>query len=229
VNADTATVILTAITALAVIVWLTGLKFLVSSARKGQRGQAVEPAGSEDAGLSEGRFLTGAAELEGQAALLASKAASLLARGTLFPDVPVKIVEKSDSLVRFERLDPGIPGQSAGRWFRRGQLSFSSLGGGRSRVEWAVELADTRWLLKAGFIFQIAGLLAIVAGCWAILTFVVASPNPAIRWQVVQMVQVVHLLWPPFLFGGLYRRAWRGVASRMEALAHNLPFLGENS
>src|SRR5205085_205644 len=141
-------------------------QFLRLSARTKQRGEPLDSAGFEGGGPSEGRFLTGAAEIEGQPATLANRAASLLARGTLFPDVALKIVEKTDNLVRFERVDPTVQGQAVGRWFRRGQLSFSSLGGSRSRVEWAIELADTQWLLKAGFIFQIAGLLAIVAGCW---------------------------------------------------------------
>jgi hypothetical protein len=229
VNTETATAILVALTGVAVMVWLTGLQFLRLSARKQQRGESVDGVGLEDAGLSEGRFFTGGTEIDGPPAALASKAASLLARGALFSDVPVKIVEKSDSLVRFERVDPGGQVQSAGRWFRRGQLSFSALGGNRSRVEWAIELTDTRWLLKAGYIFQIAGLIAIVAGCWLLYTFVVPAREPGLQWQVVQMVQTVHFLWPPFLFGTLYRRAWHGTASRLEALAHNLPFLKEDA
>jgi len=227
VNSEAATVVLAGITAVAAIVWLAGLQFLTSSARKQQRGEGLDPAGFEDAGLSEGRFLTGAAEVDGQAAPLASKAASLLARGALFPDTPVKVVEKSDDRVRFERVEPEVWPSTSGRWLRRGQFSFSPLGGSRCRVEWAVELEDPRGLLRAGAAFQIAGLIAIIAGCWTILTFVVPSPDPALRWQVVQMVQVVHLLWPPFLFGALYRRAWRGVAARLDALAHNLPYLDD--
>ena len=28
----------------------------------------------------------------------------------------------------------------------------------------------------------------------------------AIRWQSIQILHVIHFLWPPFLFAGLYRR-----------------------
>jgi hypothetical protein len=226
-NVETAQMVLVAITALAALVWLTGLQFLISSARKEQRREPLDSTGSEAVGPSEGSLLTGAVEIDGQPALLASKAASLLARSGLFPGVPVKILEKSDGHVRFEQVDPYAHGQAAGRGLRGGQFSFLPLGGGRTRVEWVVELAAMRWLLRLGAVFQVAGLLAIIAGCWAILTFIVPSPNPAIRWQVVQMVQVVHLLWPPFLFGALYRRTRRLVAARLDALAHNLPFLGD--
>ena len=50
-------------------------------------------------------------------------------------------------------------------------------------------------------------LVAFVVGFWAIHTYVV--PNPQIRGQTIQIVQLVHFLWPPFLFFGLRRRMAR--------------------
>ncbi len=41
------------------------------------------------------------------------------------------------------------------------------------------------------------------------------------------LLQVSHFLWPPFLFGALYRRGIRGVAVQFEALVTNLPFCKE--
>jgi hypothetical protein len=38
------------------------------------------------------------------------------------------------------------------------------------------------------------------------------------------MVQAVHFLWPPFLFGALTRRARRAVATQFEALVNKLPY-----
>lgn len=60
-----------------------------------------------------------------------------------------------------------------------------------------------------------------------IYTYVASSPNPATRWQTLQMLQAVHFLWPPFLFGALYRRGVKEVVAQLEALVHNLPFYGE--
>jgi hypothetical protein len=229
VDSETAKLILAGITALAVVVWLTGFQFLVSSARKGQPETSIGDEGFEDSGSSKRNLVAGAAEVEGQADVLAARAASLLARGGLFPLVPLKIVEKSENHVRFERVEPGGEVRSGGGWLRQGQLSFVSLGGGRSRVEWAVELANMQWLLRLGALFQVAGLIAIIAGFWAILSYVVPSPDPSIRWQTVQMLQVSHLIWPPFLFGALYRRGRRDMAARLQALAHNLPYLGDET
>jgi hypothetical protein len=229
VDTETARVVLTGITGLAVIVWLLSFRFLVSSARKGQPVQSGESVDSENAGSSEETLLTGATEVEGEPSALVARAASLLARGSLLPQVPIKIVEKSASHVRFERVEAGNEVQSAGRWLRQGQFTFVSLGGGRSRVEWVVELINMRWLLRLGALFQVAGLIAIAVGFWAIFTYVISSPDPAIRWQTVQMVQVVHFLWPPFLFAALYRRGKRTLSAQLHAWTNNLPYLGEKA
>jgi hypothetical protein len=65
-------------------------------------------------------------------------------------------------------------------------------------------------------------------GCsWAVFTYLVSAPEPAVRWQTLQMLQVVHFLWPPFLFGALYRRGMKEVTAQFEAVAYNLPYYGD--
>jgi hypothetical protein len=71
----------------------------------------------------------------------------------------------------------------------------------------------------------VAGLVALVGGGWAAYTFLASSPNPAARGQTLQMLQAVHFLWPPFLFGALYRWGNSAVAGQFDAFAHNLPYL----
>ena len=46
--------------------------------------------------------------------------------------------------------------------------------------------------------------IAIVAGI--LWKYVAASPNKAVRWQVFQIVQLLHILWPPFLVTTLFRK-----------------------
>jgi hypothetical protein len=49
---------------------------------------------------------------------------------------------------------------------------------------------------------------AVVGGVpWALWNFVASSDSPSVRTQAVQVVQIVHVLWPPFLIYGL----WRGI------------------
>jgi len=215
------------ITALAAATWLIGLQFLWSSAKKGQPSEGTPHGRSEDSEASASRRLVGSAEVDGEASSLAAKAASLLAKGTVFPFFPVKIMEKSEDHIRFEPVGPGGGGQSPLGWFRQGLLWFTPLGQGRTRADWAAELTDTGRQLWLGGLFQVLGLIALVVGFWAIHTYVVSSPDPAERWQTVQMLQVSHFLWPPFLFGALYRRGRQEVAARFEALVHNLPYFGD--
>jgi len=169
--------------------------------------------------------LIGGTEVDGQPRQLAVRAATVLAQGSQSSFGSVKIVEKTDDRIVFERAETGIGRQSAGRWFRRAELRFTAVSPARTRVEWLVEPANLRWLLQLGIFFQIAGLLALVFGCAFIHTYVASSPDPAVRWQTLQMLQAVHFLWPPFLFGGLYRKGLRAAPDQLGALANNLPYL----
>ena len=206
------------IAAVAAVVWLIALRFLLASSRRGRPGQ---PQDNEEGGDG---WLSGSAEVEGEAATLATRAATILAKGNQFAFGPVKILEKDDTHLRFERVGPSGGNQQPGQWFRRGELRFTPLRSDRTRVEWAFEPADKSWLLWFGGAFLGVALVVLVAGGWAIHTYIALSPDPVVRWQTVQMVQVVHFLWPPFLFGALYRRGARAVAAQFEALAHNLPY-----
>ncbi len=221
-----AVIVLAGITAIGAIVWLVAARFLMMSARTRHTGQ--QPVGDEidPSAATPAGWVTGSAEVEGDPSSLSDRAAASLARGNLGTQVSVKIVEKGDNHLRFERLDASAANQPVGQWFKRGEVRFTPLRAGRTRVEWCVEPLDMRWLLTLGAAFQVLGLLALVGGCALIYTLVATSPNPAVRWQTFQMVQAVHFLWPPFLFAALYRRGKRAVASQFEALASNLPYYG---
>ena len=226
-DTEIAQVVLGVITGIAAATWLIGLRFLLSSARKGASSEDTSHGLLDEGKSSPTRRLAGGAEIEGEAGSLSARAALLLANGTVIPYVPVKIVEKTENHIRFEAIGPVGNNPSVVGWFREGLLWFTPLGQKRTRVEWVVELADRDWLLWLGGLFQAVGLIALVAGCWATYTFVVRSPDPSLRWQTFQMLQVSHFLWPPFLFGGLYRQGRKVIAARFEAFAHNLPYFGD--
>jgi hypothetical protein len=220
-SAELAQQVVIGVTVVGAIVWLWSLTFLMQSAR------SVKPVlEAEDNRSTPENSLSGVAEVDGDPKTLVARAASLLAKGQLGS---LKIVEKTDDRLVFERTDPGISRQPAGRWFRRGEFHFTSLRQNRTQVSWNVEAANLRWLLWVGGIIQIVSLIALIVGCWAMMTFVATSPEPAKRWQSLQMLQVIHLLWPLFLFGGLYRKGSRGIAAEFESFANNLPFLGDQA
>jgi hypothetical protein len=207
---ETAQTVLTVITAVGFVVWLAGLAFLLTSARVGR------PATTDDLGEAWPQgWLTGWAEVSGRPEDLVQRATSLLVK-----EGSVKILERTDDRVAFERVGQ-VP---AGGWGGRGELRFMPLGRDRTRVEYGVEREGPRLLLRLAGVFQALGLVALLVGPWLVYTMLVSSPNPAVRGQALQMAQVVHLLWPPFLFAGLYRRGVHNTRAAFDTLTHNLPY-----
>lgn len=215
-DAQTAHLILYLITAIALVTWAAGLRFLIASARQppiAETFAAAEPSGA----LS----IQGTAEVEGRAEDLASRAASILAKGIAGQLGPVRIVDRTAIRVVFEgeRMSTGLS-----RFVRQGAIHFSDAGGNRTRVEYALDVSQGKALLWAGAIFQLLGLLAIAIGFCLVNAYAVDNANPGFRAQTVQMVQVCHFLWPPFLFGALYRRGPGALRGAMDTFVRNLPF-----
>jgi hypothetical protein len=47
-----------------------------------------------------------------------------------------------------------------------------------------------------------------------------------VRVQAIQTLQMVHFLWPPFLFAYLARQPARVLRGQLDALVNNLPYGG---
>jgi hypothetical protein len=216
------------ITTVGALVWVTALLFLIHSVPKRPGGTGVSPVplGSTEVGrlekspdaVPEG-LIASHAEIPGTPADLSAKAAAVLAKEQL------KIVQRTDERVVFEGAGP-VLASAVGQFVRRGELRFSPTGSDRTAVDYAIAVPEARWLLTLGGVFQALGLVTLVALFFVITTWVIPSPNPAIRIQSFQMLQAIHFLWPPFLFGGVYRVRRRAVQARFEVLVHNLPYFG---
>src|SRR5262249_32454668 len=134
-DTEVAQIVLAVITAVGTIVWLISLQFLIASARGRRSGEPLAPGEADHAGEGREGGLCCSAEVEAEASTLASRAAAILAKGDPFTFGPVKILEKTDDNVRFERADVGLANQPAG-WFRRGELRFAPQRSGRTSVQW---------------------------------------------------------------------------------------------
>jgi hypothetical protein len=221
-DTDTARIVAGSITAVGAVVWLAGLWFLLAPSC---RRNVSPPQDIIEGTLLEGKldgWLSGSDEVEGDPGKLASRAALVLATGHSNGAGQVQILEKDDHHLRFEWMRCGRNQMHAGH----GELRFTRLTPGRTLVDWAVQPSSGSGLLWAGGVFLVVGLFALVGGCWAVTTFFALSSEAAVRGQTLQMLQVSHFLWPPFLFGALYRARGRGMAAQLESLIHNLPFLG---
>jgi hypothetical protein len=208
------------ITALGAVAWLAGLAFTVRIHRE-RHARAQEAADRfEVEPKAAAQITSGEAELEGRPDALAAKLTERLARDGLGPLGQVKIVSSNQNEVVFETA--GSIGQGPAG-FRRGWARFAG-SGSKTRVEYAIETKSGRVLLALALVMLGLGFVALAAGAAFVFAHVVPSPDPSVRIQSVQMVQVVHFLWPPFLFAQLARQPGRMVFKQIEALVHNLPY-----
>lgn len=92
----------------------------------------------------------------------------------------------------------------------------------RTRVRWQAETG--RGLLRAAGLVVVFGALVTLGLYLLLREFALPNENPGIRWQVAQMAQAVHLLWPPFLLAGIARRARRGIGNELRRIVQNAPF-----
>jgi hypothetical protein len=195
--------------------WLAGLAVVLRATRERRESarQAAERFDIEEEAAPG--TIVGEVEVEGQPEELSSKLAGQLARDGMGPFGPVKIVARDRHEVAFE------PAGHPMSHFRGGRIRLTPEGQ-RTRVEYAIEVSR-RGMLVGAWVALGLGLVAIIAAP-SVAFACLHSPNPNIRGQAFQMVQMVHFLWPPFLFASLARQPGRMFRARMESLVHNLPY-----
>ena len=220
-DAQSAELLLYAITAIGASVWLVALQFLIRSFPSVAARAADQPLNVEE--RPPANWICGGAEVEGQPAQLIDKAIVALLTEKPFGGVgPVKILERSDNRIVFEGVSDSSRNHPAR--IRHAEIRFTPTHQDRTRIAYAAQLSDAPWLLWLGLAFQGLSLVALVAGFGLIRILVIPDPDPAVRWQTVQMLQVANVLWPTFLFAGLYRRGRRVVRDGLDLMVYNLPY-----
>jgi hypothetical protein len=164
--------------------------------------------------LLESTPIESAIEVDGEPAELRRRAAATFARGEQRSTLQrLRVDAVDDESVQWTSALPVV------RY--RGAMTFARAGPGRTRIAWraAAEppvLRFARWFTLAGAV--------VVLGLFLLLSeLALPDPNPAIRGQVFQMVQAIHVLWPPFVFVGLARMLRRQFGADLDRVAHNLP------
>ena len=213
-----APLILALIAAVAATVWLIAAYFLANSQAIAAKRDRSEP-GKVDAGgeiaMAGATTIIGGAVIEGQPDPLSTRLAAALARNGLWPGAPLEITDRTPSIVSF--VSPGEPNKP------RGEIQLASSGLDRTRIDYRVEFEALGRFLQWAWIIQAAGLILLAVAYWALRTYVATSTNLAVRWQSVQMIQIIHILWPPFLLGTLYRKQYQLVRRQLETIIKNLP------
>jgi hypothetical protein len=217
-DGQTAQTIVIGMTCIGAFTWLAGLAAMLRSSRE-QSVRAEEASEFFDVeGVHSANTIAGSAEVDGQPEVLAAKLAERLAHNGLGP-FPVIILSSNRSEIAFAAAGTNLDGSVV----RSGRFRFAGLGN-QTRVDYVVETSSRgRILLAVGWVSLLLGLVALVATPW--LEFLYVLPNANLRAQAVQTVQMVHFLWPPFLFAFLSRQPHRMLRAQTDALVHNLPYL----
>ncbi|MBN1332860.1 MAG: hypothetical protein JW971_03765 [Synergistales bacterium] len=92
-------------------------------------------------------------------------------------------------------------------------------GTGLRTVAYMMVLAGLMRKIMGFFIFFFEPLMVIGLPL-TLWIFVVEDPRTCIRWQSIQVLQVIHVLWPPFLICFLNSRLRRNVLEIVDSLHH---------
>lgn len=219
---QTAEIVLYSIAAVELVVWVAAFEFLrhTTLSRRRRAVEMMDRFEVED--RPGGDLFGGEIEVKGEPAQLASKFASTIAKEGIGLFGPAKVLEVEDRRVAFESLGP--LGNGAGAGAMRGEVAFRPGKSGLSEAAYVVRVPSSGGLLAAAWTVQTIGLIVFVSAVVLLRIFLVDHPNPGVRAQVFQMIQMVHLLWPPFLLAGLARTRTKAAVARVDAMINNLPY-----
>lgn len=117
-----------------------------------------------------------------------------------------EITERTSNRIALKKTGPLMCNQPAGLYFSEAEIRLEELGNNRTQVTYFLGFDRLRRRAKAIALAIILGVglpvLVIVGGI--VWYFVIPSPAEAVRWQVLQTLQIAHALWPPFLVLNLY-------------------------
>ena len=213
-NEETAFTIFTAILGGGAVVWLITLLMHRRVFR------AVDP--MEPQVLARGEVL-----IEAPASEVSEKAVAAL-RGGLQGIGPIRLEEGDDNRiageVSFVNSSRGATGRSPVGGGMRFEVELSPLGSRTSAIYRILGTgAGCLKTVSALFVYLLIPGVLLAAG-YLVPTFIISSEEPAVRYQVFQTCQIIHFLWPPFLFAGLSRRVVRAVTRSLTSVLANSAF-----
>lgn len=138
------------------------------------------------------------------------------------------IDRQSDQQLVIRKTGPLVCNQPTGMYFSEAEFDFIPQGEGRTLVTYRIGFDRLRTKLRRAALILILGLgLPVMIAVGTIIwLLVVPHPNPVVRWQVLQTLQVAHVLWPPFLvmhfYGAGRRHARTWVSNLLGTLDVNL-------
>ena len=160
----------------------------------------------------------GAEALQGEAEVASDPA-------TVFTRLTRALVDARGSALQGSVIEAANPRElrwsSKGLWKHRG-VAAAKGDARRTQVAWQVHCS--RGMQHMALAIVVVGGVVIGTLFYALREFALPSEDAAVRTQVVQMVQAIHLLWPPFLFAGVSLKMRRSIGAEVRRAVQNAPF-----
>ncbi len=212
---ETARLIEILITAGGLILWATGLGFTVRTLREPP---APDPDNPGHHLAQPPNMLAGRVETQGRPDEILPRLIEVFSN-KLTGGGRFELIERGKNFFEYSTAG-GI-----GPHFSSGRIELRPLGSDRTEAYYRVRLAGAAAGRILAWVFLALGIGAIAFGAWIILTQVVEHPDPSVRGQVFQGFQILHFLWPPFLFAGRHRRLRKFARAQIESAIHNSQYL----
>ena len=203
-------------------VWLWSLqKTLAIGKRQTQPDWRALPEQQPDPGstVSGSRIVRGAPEMLSQAL---ARSLTQVGIGGFIP--LFEITERSSYRIALKKVGPLMCNQPAGIYFSEAEITLNEVGIDSTRVSYQLgfdRLVRRVRTVSLAIILGIGLPLMVIVGSVVWFT-VIPSAQPAVRWQVLQTLQIVHGLWPPFLVLGLYSMGRRHAKTYVSNLLTTL-------
>jgi hypothetical protein len=217
VDENVAKLIFAAIMGIGVAVWSLSLRKALRMGRAATQSDPFAP--DDDADASRDAAQSGTVALRGEPEALSKallRALTQLHFG-MFASI-FKIKDCGDGRILLNKTGPLMCNLAPGLYFNEAEISFQRERDGTVQVTYYMGYGRLARLLRKIALCLILGLglptLCIVGTI--VWLFVIPSPNPAVRWQVFQTLQIVHVLWPPFMFMRFYSMGRRHSKTLIE-------------
>lgn len=170
----------------------------------------------------------GTLTLRGDPDDLAAKLAQTLAQGYGGMFAALFAIKKFDGgRVAMKKTGPVLCNQPTSLYYSDAEFSFERADHEKSKATYRLGYARLSRLTKRIVFGIILGIglpvMLIVAGL--IWFLVIPNNQPAVRWQVLQTLQIAHALWPPYLFLGIYSKGRRDSKTLVENVLQSLELM----
>ncbi len=201
-----------------VVIWLMGY-MSISKLKRPAHLEGFEGIDRRSGGPDEDRtMLTGSREVKRPPGDVSKAIVAWLASNPA--GGALQITESTESRVAYKAA------QGGNIFFGTGVFDIEPTPGG-CEVRYRIDLAAFgRKLWIAGV--SISLLLALPGATILpamLYIFVASHEDPSVRWQALQSLQMIHGLWPPFLFGFIFRRIRKHIGQSVEMNLANLEHL----